>query len=127
MTFRDLRVLLKAVGTRENLLVSMIDLRHDKGQDVPLLIKLLTEAAKLAKHNGRVGGDDERTASRTRPRASSRPTSPTRGARRRATPGASGARRSRRRTRFQQNSCLHVAYTRPKIKVWEPLVKFQLR
>ena len=59
MTFRDLRVLLKAVGTRENLLVSMIDLRHDKGQDVPLLIKLLTEAAKLAKHNGRVGGDDE--------------------------------------------------------------------
>ena len=52
ISIHDIRALLVAVGTSDALIVSMIDRREDKGQDVPLLIKLLTELAKLAPRGG---------------------------------------------------------------------------
>lgn len=51
-----IRRLLEAMGVPDNQLVSLIDRRDDKGQDVPLLNDLFTHLTKLKCHDGTVTG-----------------------------------------------------------------------
>jgi len=51
-----IRRLLEVMAVPEQRLISLIDRRDDKGQDVPLLIELFTHLTKLKSHDGAVAG-----------------------------------------------------------------------